>query len=114
MNKRGQALVEFVIILPIFVFMLLAVIDVGKIIYFSNVLENKVSDAITMYNNDMDEYDIKNKINKEMPINTFKVKKDKKYIEFSITKKVEVITPGLNLIFKNPYEVKAKRVIYNE
>ena len=33
-NKKGQALVEFVIILPIFVFMVLTVIDIGKIIFF--------------------------------------------------------------------------------
>ena len=36
MNKRGQALVEFVIILPIFIFMLLSIMDIGRIIYFQN------------------------------------------------------------------------------
>ena len=42
MNKRGQALVEFVIILPIFVFMILAIIDIGKIVFFRNELENEI------------------------------------------------------------------------
>ena len=36
MNKKGQALVEFIIILPVFIFMLLAMIDIGKILYFNN------------------------------------------------------------------------------
>ena len=48
-NKKGQALVEFVIILPIFVFMVLTVIDIGKIIFFRNELENEMSDVIDLY-----------------------------------------------------------------
>ena len=47
-NKKGQALIEFVIILPIFVFMILAVIDLGKILYFGNILESKMDNVITM------------------------------------------------------------------
>ena len=50
-NKKGQALVEFVIILPIFIFMLLAIIDVGKIIFIQNRLENKMSNVLDLYRN---------------------------------------------------------------
>ena len=45
MSKKGQALVEFVIILPIFIFMLLAIIDSFSILFgscgFTVILLNK-------------------------------------------------------------------------
>ena len=31
MNKKGQALVEFILILPILIFILLAIVDIGKL-----------------------------------------------------------------------------------
>ena len=46
--KKGQALVEFVIILPIFLFLLLGVIDVGRIMYTKVNLENTISDVVDM------------------------------------------------------------------
>ena len=45
---------------------------------------------------------------------SLKIKEDENYIEFFLEKKVDIITPGLNLIFDNPYNIKVKRVIYNE
>ena len=46
MNKKGQALVEFIIILPVFVFMLLGMIDIGKIMFFNNQIESKMDDVV--------------------------------------------------------------------
>ena len=40
-NKKGQALVEFVIILPIFILLVFCLIDFGRIISIKNDLENK-------------------------------------------------------------------------
>ncbi len=115
-NKKnsGQALVEFVIILPIFISMILACIDLGKILYFKNGLESKMDDVITSYatikNN--------NEITKKLKLNedriSLNIKKDSEYIEFQLEKELDIITPGLNLIFSNPYQIIAKRVIYNE
>ena len=50
-NKKGQALVEFVIILPIFIFMLLSIIDIGKIIYFRNQLVSELNEVVDLYKN---------------------------------------------------------------
>lgn len=114
MNKKGQALVEFIIILPVFIFMLLGMIDIGKIMYFNNQIESKMDDVISMYEN-KNEYDvIKKSIAKDLNNVTLKIKEDEKYIEFSLIKKVDIITPGLNLIFDNPYNINVKRVIYND
>ena len=114
MNKKGQALIEFVIILPLIVFMLLATIDIGKIFYTKNALENKLNDVITMYENRNNLDTIKKNLNEDVKKSTLEIQENGDIISFIVTKKVEIITPGLNLIFKNPYEVKVKRVIHNE
>jgi len=114
MNKKGQALVEFVIILPIFIFMILATIDVGKILYFSNRLENKMSDVISMYESGNSIEQINKNLQKDIKKIELKVTKNDKFVEFIIIKKIEIITPGLNLIFDNPYKIETKRVVYNE
>ena len=114
MNKKGQALVEFIIILPVFIFMLLAMIDIGKILYFNNKIESKMDDVITMYENKYQYEVIKKSISKDLQTTTFKMNKNEKYIEFILEKKVDIITPGLNLIFDNPYKINVKRVIYND
>lgn len=114
MNKKGQALVEFIIILPVFIFMLLAMIDIGKILYFNNKIESKIDDVITMYENKYQYEVIKKSISKDLQNTTFKMNENEKYIEFILEKKVDIITPGLNLIFDNPYKINVKRVIYND
>lgn len=114
MNKKGQALVEFVIVLPIMVFILLSAIDIGKIYYFSNKLENKIDDVIDMYQNDKSNTEIRRNINNDIKDVDFKIKSENEYISVELTKKVSIITPGLNLILKNPYVIKSKRMIYNE
>ena len=114
MNKKGQALVEFVIILPIFIFMILATIDIGKILYYSNRLENKMDDIITMYKSDNEFIEIEKNLQNDIKQTDLSVKEKEKYVEFKIVKEVEIITPGLNLIFDNPYEIVSKRVVYND
>ena len=114
MNKKGQALVEFVIILPIFIFMILATIDIGKILFYSNKLESKMDDVITMYNNEVIEKEIEKNLNSDIKKTKLYIKENNKYIEFKIEKEVDIITPGFNLLFDNPYNVTSKRVIYND
>ena len=111
-KKRGQALVEFVIILPIFTFMLLAVIDIGKILFFRNELESQLSEVIFLYN----EKKSYNDIVKEMELDdeniTLEIKnEDNEKVTFFLKHDLEIITPGLNLILTNPYEISVQRKI---
>ena len=69
MNKKGQALVEFIIILPVFVFMLLGMIDIGKIMFFNNQIESKMDDVVSMYENKYDYEKIKKSITKAIITN---------------------------------------------
>lgn len=109
--KKGQALVEFVIILPIFLFLLLAMIDIGRIMYTKINLENTISDVINLYEDDKSLSDIKTKLNLKMALN---IENNDDLTTVYLQKDLDIITPGLNLIFGNPYQIEVKRSILNE
>ena len=51
MNRKGQALVEFVLILPIFIMILFSIVDFGMIFNKKNELENISIDIMNLLNN---------------------------------------------------------------
>ena len=109
MNRKGQALVEFVLILPIFLLILFAVVDFGMILSNKNELENISVDVVSM---------IKNKDNLEdirvlYPEINIDVNNDNKYTTIKIYKDIDVMTPGLNLVLGDPYEIVVERTIPN-
>ena len=69
----------------------------GKILYTKINLEDEMSEVVQLYE------DINIDINKE-----------EEFINFKLTKDIEVITPGLNLVLKNPYKLEITRSILNE
>ena len=54
-NNRGQALVEFIIILPVFLLLIISVIDFGNIISKKYSLENDLDIISDMYKNNKNE-----------------------------------------------------------
>ena len=113
MSKKGQALVEFIIILPIIIFILFMIIDYGIISYNKQKLENIITDIVKMKSSNETEDEIKNFIksnDKEVKV-TFEVKD--KYTDLKLTKKYNYITPGLDRIF-NDKDIVIERKIYNE
>ena len=114
-NKKGQALVEFVIILPIFIFMLLSIIDIGKIIYFRNQLVSELNEVVDLYKNQKSYDEIADAMNLEKEGVTLEIKnQDNEVITFFLKRDVEIITPGLNVIFDSPYTVSVERVLSYE
>ena len=106
MNKRGQALVEFVIILPILLLIIFAFIDLGRVIVCKNHLEGVMSEIANLDENEAKEYlkkDNEYKITYEVKIDDYK--------NITLTAKLNLITPGLKKILKNPYVVEVKRSI---
>lgn len=68
LNNKGQSLVLFIVILPIILFMLVLVYDIGNAIYEKNRLSN-VNYMVTSYaldNENISESDIVNLINKNV------------------------------------------------
>lgn len=108
-NKKGQALVEFVIILPIFILLVLGCIDIGRIMYTKMNLEEQMSDVVDYYKKGKTIEEIKNKIDDDIDI-----KRDNEYTTILLTKKIDIITPGLQFVFDNPYLIKIERSILNE
>ena len=108
-NNRGQALIEFILILPVLLLLIFALIDFGRIIVCKNHLEgvmNEISELpdgeITTYLKKDTEYKI-----------TYDVKIDD-YKNITLTTKLDLITPGLKNILSNPYKVEVERSIVYE
>lgn len=109
MNRKGQALVEFVLILPVFILILFAVIDFGVILNKKNELENSSTDIVMLYKSNVSLEDIKNKYN-DLNIN---ISENNNYITIAISENINIMTPGLNLALGNPYKVIVERTIPN-
>ena len=109
MNRKGQALVEFVLILPIFIMILFSIVDFGMIFNKKNELENISIDIINLLNNNNKIEEIQ----KEYPKVDIKLTNEEKYTIVEISTKVNIITPGLNRVLGNPYIVKVERKIPN-
>lgn len=109
-NNKGQALIEFVLVLPVFLFLLFAIYDFGMIFSKKTKLENSSSDIISLYKSGKELDEIKG-LYKNLVIN---MDEDEEYKEFIVKDKVKLITPGFNRIFGNPYEIKVVRYIANE
>lgn len=103
-DNRGQALVEFIILLPILIMILFIIIDFGTIVYQKNKLENISTDIVNIYNSN-------EKINNDLydDVN-IKLNKKGKYVEIIIDKKLNLLTPGLSKTELST--ISTKRTIY--
>ena len=110
MNRKGQALVEFVLILPVFLMILFIIVDFGTILNNKSRLENTSADIIEMYKNGETIENI-SAIYSDVSINVSNYKE--KYKKVVIKKEVNLITPGLERILEDPFPIEIERV-FNE
>ncbi len=110
-NKNAQALVEFVLILPIIIMIIFIIIDFSNILYQKNHLEGTLSDVTDALKKTKNTSSINNILTTDT---TCKIKKDGKYLKITLEKDVELLTPFANIFFDNPYKINAERVILNE
>lgn len=111
MKNKGQALVEFIIILPVLLLLILGAIDFGNILYKEYTLENDLDYVVELVRqNKMTEIDYYVK-QKELTKN---IETKSTTTTVTLSKKVVVNTPGLNRILGKNYQIKAIRVITNE
>lgn len=107
MNNRGQALVEFVLILPVLIFILFSLIDFGLIYSSKSNLENDSADIIVLFKKGESIESIKNIYSN----NIINISNDTNYYHFKISTSLNLITPGLNRILGDPYIINVERVI---
>ena len=114
-NSKGQALVEFLLILPIFLFILLAVVDFGRIFVTRSNLESLSSEAVKLYEKDSN-YDTVNKELKEISSDEFVLSIDKNgnKVKIVVQRDVSIMTPGLQQVLGKVYKASSERVILDE
>ncbi len=110
-KNKGQALVEFVIILPIILMIIFVVIDFSNVFYQKNHLENEINEVVTYKEAKKDNTFIKNKLDKEIRV-SYQTKGN--MLQITLKKKVKLITPLAGVVFKNPFEIQTERTIINE
>ena len=107
MNRKGQALVEFVLILPVFLLLLFAVYDFGMIFSTRNQLENDSTDILLLYKSGKSIDEIKNMYSRV----DISITRDNDYDNIVIKDNIKLITPGLNRVLGNPYKIEVKRYV---
>ena len=110
-NNKGQALVEFVLILPIILMILFIIIDFAHVHYERNHLESVLNDVIYMIKDDKSTNEIKSTLDENV---NYVVTNNTDFANVVMTKEVLLVTPFSNLFFDNPYLIKVERTILNE
>lgn len=108
-NNRGQALIEFVLILPLLLLLIFALIDFGRIIVCKSHLEGVMNEVSNLSDEEISLYLKKDKDYKI----TYNIKIDE-YKNITLSTKLDLITPGLKNVLKNPYVVNVERSIVYE
>lgn len=101
MNKKGQALVEFILVLPIFLMLLLAVFDYVRIMETKMSLEAKIED-VTLSSFSLED-DITLRENIDDGVKTY-----------YLSKNVDISSPILSAIISDKYKVEVSRSIYDK
>ena len=109
MNKKGQALIAFIIILPILILIISCIIDFGNIIYQKYKLTNDLDIITDMYlNNDNDLNNYLSDINA-----TINYDNNGNYTNIKLIKEIDINTIILNNIIGKKYQVSTSKTIYN-
>ncbi|MGM9879519.1 MAG: TadE family protein [Bacilli bacterium] len=112
LKNKGQALVEFVIILPIVLMIIFVIIDFSNIFYQKNHLEGITNDIVTLKENGKSNSYIENIVNDKDVKVSFASSSDT--LKIKTSKKVKLITPFSSLFFDNPFIIKTERTILYE
>ena len=109
-NKRGQALVEFVIILPVLLFIIIAFIEVSSVYYEKYNLENHLDYVAKLYeNHDFDginSYVTRNHLNVTYT-------ESEKTVKIVLSKKLKNSTFVVSNL-KRISNIEAERYVYKE
>ena len=110
-KEKGQALIEFVLILPVFLLILFVIIDFSRLFYEKVELENRLEESIGILkkNNNYEEaFRVLNEgQNSEA---TLEVSNGDSYMEIKTTLRLSFLTPGLGKILGENH-IKIERVI---
>lgn len=121
-KKKGQALLETVLVLPLLLLFFCAIIDFGRILHASTSLNSVAQESVRLaglgetdsevsqfaYNNT----DLNNKETLRISITpTYLNRKPGDYVTVNIDYEVKYITPLINLILPSPFIVHTESTI---
>ena len=110
-RNSGQALVEFILVLPVLLIILLGIVDFANIIQNKYKLENHLDIVIDLYkqghNVELEQYLLDEKV-------TIDYEVDEIFTKVILKKELDIMTPGLNIALNDPYEISVERNVYNE
>ena len=108
MNRRGQALVEFVLILPIFLLILFTIVDFGNLLAKKNQLETESTDIVLLLRNGKSVEEVAKSYSKiKIEESAF----EEKYNKIKISENIALINPFLYKILGNPCVVEVERIV---
>ena len=111
MNKKGQALIEFILIMPVFMIIIMSLIDVGNIFIKKDELNKSIETIHELYQNNETEklvlYTTKENITLEENI------KDN-LVDIKISKKIKINAPILTNILGKEYKIETTKTFYIE
>lgn len=110
-NERGQALVEFILILPILLLILISMIDFGSLLYQKYQLEQKLDYISDLYLGDQ-QADIETE-KRESHI-TVQIEEQKPLVKITVRKNANLSSPILRKILGNPYKIETSRKLFQE
>lgn len=109
-NNKGQALVEFVILIPVLILLILSIFDLGNIILKKYKLENELDTIINYYNNNDEQ--LMNSYASMKDISIKKERKNNNMIDIKVLYEVNINTPVLNKIMGENYQIETSRIVY--
>ena len=111
MNKKGQALVEFILVLPILLLIVISMIDIGNIFLKKFDLNNDLETVATLYENG-DMTNLNNYLEEEK-INLSEESKDN-MITLTLSQKISISTPVIQQLLGSDYEIKTSKTIFKQ
>ncbi len=111
-NEKGQALVEFIIILPVTLILMFCVIDFARVISLRSDLESITQDATILLESGKTKEDIERELDLNGANLNIEIKGE--YVDVKTSKEIKPITPGFSYILKDVFKVEVSRVIRNE
>ncbi len=109
MKEKGQALVEFILILPIILLILVALIDIGNIFLQKYNLNNDLETITDLYKNNKTQEIKAYIINEGL---SYEEKANGDLIQIILKKPVKITAPVLSNILGNNYTIETSKNIY--
>lgn len=109
MNKKGQALIEFVLILPVLLLIIMTMIDVGNIFIKKYELNKDLETISDLYQNNE---------NKQLAayIASEEIKFEEKpvgdMVKLTITKDINIAAPILSNVLGKEYKISLSKMVY--